>query len=314
MLIVGLDLTDPYARAPRPIDVAVLDPTTAELRFPDPLAWSGRARLAIADMADEIARRFSPTEHALVIDGPQALASSGRSVRACEVACRAPGRTPDHLPTPGSKPFAGYVRGSAELWLQLLGSPGWRLPAAATGPGALSVAPGDLYEAFPGDIWRILAGRDNRLERKTSRSGQQQRIQLLRHLGFHLVDERPLGHDRLDAAVCAVVGGWAAHQASARARVELLGEPASWDDSGTLREGQMLRPVTAVGARPDGPTIRVAPPSGEPTRRPSASGDRTLAPGEAWGYRATRSAVDGVGTFELAQSHHVIWRPARSSS
>ncbi|HZI14349.1 MAG TPA: DUF429 domain-containing protein, partial [Myxococcus sp.] len=147
---LGLDLTDPYSRSPRPVDVAEVD-ARGRVRFSE-RRWPAPGQDGSLDAA-ALAEAF-PVEpgDVLVIDGPQALARPGAKVREAERLLRAPGRTPDVLPEPGP-PFAGFVRGSVLLFAALhtwSGLP--MLDVDTDAPGKAR-----LLEAFPGATWRTLA-------------------------------------------------------------------------------------------------------------------------------------------------------------
>jgi Protein of unknown function (DUF429) len=226
MRFVGLDLTDPYARQPRKADVALVDE---------------RGRCEFTALPGEDVRRAlgriatSARGDVLIIDGPLALAAPGARLRECERMLATAGKTPDVLPAPGSRPYAGFIRGSVELAAQLAGdswAPAGREPASAT-----------MLEAYPGCSWRALAG--GRLPHKTTCEGIRARAHLLRRNGLRF-KETPRTHDQLDAALCAWLG-WTVHRAPDRIR--LVGRRAFWLD-GHLREGAILQVAgIRIGAR-----------------------------------------------------------------
>jgi hypothetical protein len=128
----------------------------------------GMARLEVSEITDEIRAAKST-----MIDGPQGLASSGHTLRACERACGAAGKTPDTLPAPG-KPFSGFVRSSVELFdafavAELLVSP--------------SEFMGGISEVYPGDIWHRLVGRT--IPKKSTQEGRRARKQILQSTRYH---------------------------------------------------------------------------------------------------------------------------------
>jgi len=196
------------------------------VRF-DRISWSAvdGLRLGAEPLSKPIA---AAGRSVLVVDAPQALAAPGRAVRECEVALRAPGRTPDVLPVPGP-PFAGFIRGGILFfeWLRL------RTGARLADLDAVATDDASLFEAFPGAAWTVL---DPRLPAKSSLSGRRRRLELLRDLGLRFPRGLP-SHDQLDAALCAYLG-WLARNAPSR--VALTGLPVWEDPSGVLREGRIL--------------------------------------------------------------------------
>ena len=163
----------------------------------------------------------------LVVDGPLGLGEPGAAMRGCERLLAAAGKTPGRLPVPGSRPFAGFVRGSVELAARLWAE-GW-LPVH-DGRDARAAT---MLEAYPGASWRALAGA--RLPRKTSVAGRRARVDLLLANGLAF-DRDPRTHDELDAALCAWLG-WKLHQDPLRVR--LVGRPA-FRAGGKLREGVIV--------------------------------------------------------------------------
>lgn len=120
------------------MDVAEVD-ALGQVRFSE-LRWPAPSKAR--DFLPETLKAAFPlnTEDVLVIDGPQALARPGASVREAERLLRAPGRTPDVLPEPG-RPFTGFVRGGVLLFAALHARGGhplldvdttrWRRPASS---------------------------------------------------------------------------------------------------------------------------------------------------------------------------------------
>jgi hypothetical protein len=225
---LGWDLSDPFARSPRPVDVAVLEPR-GPVRFE---AWPWPPVEAPGALGREALAAAFPVgpEDVVVVDGPQALARPGARVREAERLLRAPGRTPDGLPLPGG-PFQGFVRGSVLLF------------AALRGPGAPPLLdvdapePGQarLFEAFPGATWRRMAVE--KLGRKGSPGGRAQRQALLEAEGLRFARGVLPTHDQLDAALCAWLGRLTR---KAPERLHAVGDPLWVDEAGTLREGRIL--------------------------------------------------------------------------
>jgi len=225
---VGWDLSDPFSRRPRPVDVAVVDPQ-GQVRF-DERRWppldrgGGLEALALA-----AAFPVAP-EEVLVVDGPQALARPGAAVREAERLLRAPGRTPDVLPVPG-KPFCGFVRGSVLLFAALRSTGGPELLDV----DVAEVGQARLFEAFPGATWPRLGV--SKLGKKSSPAGRAQRRELLEAAGLRFPPGALPTHDQLDAALCAWLG-WLTR--SSPQRIHAVGTPLWLDSAGWLREGRIL--------------------------------------------------------------------------
>jgi hypothetical protein len=221
---IGIDLTDPYAKRRRDVDVAILDAAgICEFCTVPPASTS----TDVATWSSALDLRPSSGD-VLVIDGPLALAAPGATMRDCERLLGAPGKTPDHLPIPGSRPFAGYVRGSIELARALIAS-GWT-PAGESAP----LATATMLEAFPGASWTVLAGM--RLPHKATASGIIARATLLEEHGIAFA-ARPRTHDQLDAALCAFLGWTLRRNATA---VAAIGRYCS-DPRGEPREGVIVQ-------------------------------------------------------------------------
>ncbi len=216
---LGVDLTDPFAREPRPVSIATMD------------RWR-RVRLRTWTF-DLTLRYLLPEDLAgdgfvLAIDGPQGLAATGRTLRESERLLRAAGKSGSELKAPGTHPYAGLIAGSVALFAALRGA----------GLGVLGEVPYEetsLLEVYPGDLWPKWAGR--RIPRKTLISGRRARYDLLLGLGVEL----PLGpdaitHDQLDAAAAAFAAYlWATGKA------QEYGDPPRFDaEEGVLREGRIV--------------------------------------------------------------------------
>lgn len=229
MRFLGWDLSDPFARRPRPVDVAVLE-ATGPVRFE---AWPWPPVDAHGGLGLEALVAAFPVgpEELVVVDGPQALAQPGARVREAERLLRAPGRTPDVLPLPGG-PFQGFVRGSVLLFAALCRGQGRPplLDVDAPEPGQAR-----LFEAFPGATWRRMAVE--KLGRKGSPGGRAQRQALLEAEGLRFAPGARPTHDQLDAALCAWLGRLTR---SAPERLHAVGLPLWRDAAGALREGRIL--------------------------------------------------------------------------
>ena len=226
---VGWDLTDPFARSPRPVDEAVLD-SRGHVRFSQRLWPRADAHHGLDPHALVEAFAVGPAD-VVVVDGPQALANPGARVREAERRLRAPGRTPDVLPLPGA-PFAGFVRASVLLFSALHTHA--RVPLLDVDTPELSHA--RLFEAFPGATWRMLAV-EKLLGAKATPEGRARRQTLLEAAGLRFVDGVPCTHDQLDATVCAWLGLLTRTRPGA---VTAVGLPLTRDADGTLREGRIL--------------------------------------------------------------------------
>ena len=293
---IGLDLTDPYAKRPRAVDVAVVE-DSGKCSF---------TTLPAVPQAGSAAWLSSITKgpasgDVLIIDGPLGLAAAGRSLRQCERLLGAAGKTPDSPPTPGSRPFAGYVRGSVDLAEALLHA-GW-IPAT----DATSLASATMLEAYPGGTWKLFAG--GALPHKTTSAGQSARASLLAANGLSFA-QRPTNHDQMDAALCAWLG-W--RLAKSPSSVVAVGDFSS-RSSGRMREGVILQ-VGGTGLR-----SAASPGPGSPRTIPTSSRSpptkrATLPPGVAadWLYFATDSRANQWETADLALKEGIICRPARNS-
>jgi hypothetical protein len=222
---LGADLTDATARIPRAMDVCGLDRRDGALvaRFWS-WNWSGKG-------IDDVVAELRVARVAL-LDGPQAFAAPGRTLRACERATRAAGKTPDRREAAVGRPYGGVVLSCVDLF-------------AALDAAGLAISPpgfvGGIGEVYPAHLWRQLAPG---LAKKTTAPGLAERRALLGRCGVVLPD-RPLGHDHLDAAIAALAaaaGGGAVPDLAIR----WLGEPLLRGTDGVLREGPIA--VFDVGA------------------------------------------------------------------
>jgi NAD(P) transhydrogenase len=215
---IGVDLTDPHARNPRPVTIAQMD-RWRRVQF---RTWS----------FDPEGRGLLPAEaveggYVLAIDGPQGLSAPGRGARACETLLHSAGRVGERWSARG-RPHTGLVAGSVALFAAL----------RRAGLCLLGETPAEkatLLEAYPADLWRKWAGR--RLPKKMLPAGRRLRYEILRGLGVELpVGPEAVTHDELDAAAAALLAYlWATENARA------YGEAPFWDESaGALREGLIV--------------------------------------------------------------------------
>ena len=117
---LGADLTDGTPGRRRPIDVCGLTPDDAKF-----------------------SASFWTWEWS---DGPQGLASKGRTMRACDRAASAAAKTGDERDTVKG-PYAGFVLSSLDLFQRLHGA---GVPVSDSGPA------GGVWEVYPALLWRRL--------------------------------------------------------------------------------------------------------------------------------------------------------------
>lgn len=230
---LGIDLSDRYANCRRPNDVCGLTSTESNKLSAKFWLWEWpepAVRLDVSEVANEIRAAKST-----MIDGPQALASTGNSLRGCERACGAAGKTPDVVPSLG-KPFAGFVRSSVELFGAF---------AAAEFLVSPSRFMGGISEVYPGDIWHRLVGRS--IPKKSTPAGRQGRKLILQALGVIGLPDLPT-HDQNDACISAVMAA-AADAKIAGMSVHGIGFPLARDPDGTLREGPIVIPTLSEELR-----------------------------------------------------------------
>lgn len=230
---LGIDLSDRYAKNRRPSDVCGL--TSIECNKLSAAFWlwewpKPEQRLDVSEITEEIRAAKST-----MIDGPQALASAGNTLRACERACGAAGKTPDIQP-PLGKPFAGFVRSSVELFAAF---------AAAEFLVSPSQFMGGISEVYPGDIWHRLAGRT--IPKKSTHEGRRARKLILQALGIIGLPDLPT-HDQNDACISALMAA-AADGKVGDMCVRGIGSPLARDPDGTLREGPIVVPFLSQELR-----------------------------------------------------------------
>jgi hypothetical protein len=166
-----------------------------------------------------------------MLDGPQGLASIGKSLRECERLCGAVGKTPDVMPKVG-KPFAGFIHSSIELF-SVLAQAGFKVSPS----GFI----GGISEVYPGNIWTRLTNRTNRtLSKKSSNGGRQARKAILQALGVVDLPDLPT-HDENDACISAVLAA-AADRKVPGICVRGIGLFLEIGQDGIMREGPMVIP------------------------------------------------------------------------
>jgi len=233
---VGADLTDGGAARPRPVDVCGLSRRGGALVATFwQWRWEGEG---FAEVAAELA-----AARCAMLDGPQALAAPGRTLRACERLTAAAGKTPGRREAlVRGRPYAGFLLSSLNLFAALEAA-GMPVSPGACGPG--------IWETYPGHLWRQLSPG---LARKSTAAGLAARARLLRARGVRL-GGAALDADRLDAAICALAAA-AACGAVPGLRTRLVGEPLTRRPDGTLEEG----PIVVLDV--ERPTTRRARPAG----------------------------------------------------
>jgi hypothetical protein len=180
--------------------------------------------LDVAVIANELAQaRVS------MMDGPQALATKGNTLRLCEKQSAAVGKTPGARPAL-SKPFGGFLCSSLDLF-NALNSAGTRISPL----GFI----GGVSEVYPGHIWNILAN-PRVLPRKSIPAGRAVRKRILEALGVVGLPVLPT-HDQNDACVAALMAA-AADDKVPGVGVASIGSGLLVDIDGTLREGPMVIP------------------------------------------------------------------------
>lgn len=224
---LGVDLSSRYAREPRPIDVCGLHVNAAGGFDASFWQWYWDAPTEEPDLTDILAELRAA--RSVMVDGPQALAGKGRQVRACERACRAPGRTPDRVPA-ADVPYGTFIRSAVE-WFDALDRAG----IAVSPAGAV----GGVNEFYPAAAWFRLAGQ-RRLPVKTSAVGRRVRLDLLRRHGVRFPRRLSPSHDALDACLGAFLAAIADHRVAGMS-LETCGLPLRRDRDG-LREGPILLP------------------------------------------------------------------------
>lgn len=230
---IGADPTDRYSALCRDIDVCGLHGVgngdfRAEFwnwqwdRAPQPLD--------VTAIAEEIGG-----SRVAMIDGPQALAAKGSTLRVCERQSAAVGKTPDARPAI-TKPFAGFICSSIDLFEVL------RRERIVISPAGFI---GGVSEVYPGHIWNLLsAGLP--LPRKSTEPGRRARRLILEALGVRGLPSLP-SHDQNDACVAAMLAAAADGQLPG-VSAKLIGAPLSVDRDDTLREGPMVLPVVTSAA------------------------------------------------------------------
>jgi hypothetical protein len=228
---LGADLTDGTAATPRAVDVCGLrrESSGVVATFWE-WRWGGEGG-GVGPVAAEIRGA-----RCALLDGPQALAAPGRSMRACERLVAAAGKTPDSRDKiVRGRPYAGFVLASLDLFAAL------DRAGVAVSPEGIA---GGVGEVYPGHLWRLLAPS---LAKKTTPLGVVQRRALLDACGVRL-PEGGATHDQLDAALAALAAA-AACGAAPGLSARVIGEPLARRADGALEEGPLVVVEVADGLR-----------------------------------------------------------------
>lgn len=194
-LLIGIDLSDPFAKRQRPCTRAILWPDL-QCKFDD---WT----------YDETGFAIVPPDlthlsHIVAIDGPQGLAGSQEQrMRLCEKQLGAASKSPYDFP-PIGRPYAGFICGLVKLFYSLHRSVNFCLH----GMHRSQQSNANLIEVYPGSAWPVLAG-GHRLEKKALFEGRKTRHELLVRQGLNFTEryriESAPTHDQLDAAMAAYI-------------------------------------------------------------------------------------------------------------
>jgi hypothetical protein len=223
---VGADLTDRYSDRCRAVDVCGLTPEGNSLRAS---FWNWIWDRPPQPLNVEALVKELRAARVAMLDGPQALAVKGATLRVCERESAAVGKTPDTRPAL-SRPFAGFICSSLELFA------GLKFDGIAISPPAFA---GGVSEVYPGHIWTLLNG-GRPLPQKSTEAGRLARRAVLEALGVTDLPALPT-HDQNDAAVAAILAAASDSQVTG-VTAALIGEPLTVDSDGTLREGPMVIP------------------------------------------------------------------------
>lgn len=194
---LGVDITDRYVDAPRPMDVCGIELRHGSL-VPHFWTWSWGASgpVDVSALLSEV-----NSARAVMLDGPQGLARIRCAIRSAERSLAAAGKTSDIRP-PSNRPYGGFIASSLDLLAAF--------HRAGLVPGSASST--RVCEVYPAAIWTRLA---RRLSNKRRRAGREARAALLEALGIALPGNAP-GHDALDACAAALLGAVSSSRASAR--------------------------------------------------------------------------------------------------
>ena len=225
-IFIGIDPTDPFSKSQRRCTRAIL---RADLSCTVDEWTYARTGSGI------VPSQLMHLPYIVAIDGPQGLAGSvGANMRICEQQLCAAGKS-SYTFKPIGQPYAGFVRGSVELFYSLHCSKNFRIH----GMGQKTAA--NLIEVYPGAAWPLLA--DQTLRNKKLLEGRKGRYDLLLRLGITFtynqgVDKLPT-HDQLDAVLAAYIA-----YLFSIGKTSNYGEKPFEDTSiKILREGFIVQPV-----------------------------------------------------------------------
>lgn len=227
-MFIGIDLSDPFAKHKRRCTRAILEPdlycTFDEWEY-DPTGST--------IVPSEIAH--SP--HIVAIDGPQGLARNpSQRMRLCEQQLGAAGKS-SYAFCPIGQPYAGFVRGSVELFHSLYRSGDFHLH----GVEQMQESNTNLIEVYPGAAWPVLTKQH--LKKKRLLEGRRARYGLMVKLGITFAQRYSIEmlptHDQLDAAVAAYL----AYLFKSGKTCDYGEKPFEDTNLGILREGLIIQPV-----------------------------------------------------------------------
>jgi hypothetical protein len=227
-MFIGIDLSDPFAKQKRRCTRAILG---ADLRCTlDEWEYS---QTGSAIVPSEIAH----LPHIVAMDGPQGLAGNpSQRMRLCEHQLGAAGKSPYDF-RPIGQPYAGFVRGSVELFHSLYKSRDFHLYGMEQTQGSDA----NLIEVYPGAAWPVLAKR--LLKKKRLLEGRRARYGLMVRLGITFAQKYSIEmlptHDQLDAAVAAYL----AYLFKSGKTCDYGEKPFEDTNVGILREGLIIQPV-----------------------------------------------------------------------
>lgn len=227
-MFIGIDLSDPFAKHKRGCTRAILGPdlycTLDEWEY-DPTGS--------AIVPSEVAH--SP--HIVAIDGPQGLASNpAQRMRLCEQLLGAAGKS-SYAFRPIGQPYAGFVRGSVELFHSLYRSGDFHLHEVEQAQATDT----NLIEVYPGAAWPVLARQ--RLKKKRLLEGRRVRYGLMVRLGITFAQRYSIEmlptHDQLDATIAAYI----AYLFKNGKTCDYGEKPFEDPNLEILREGLIVQPV-----------------------------------------------------------------------
>jgi hypothetical protein len=224
-IFIGIDLTDPFAKRRRECTRAILR-ADFSCTFDE---WE-YTRTGSGLVPAQLAR--SP--YFIAIDGPQGLAGTpGAKMRICERQLRTAGKSSYTFSLTG-QPYAGFVRGSVELFRSLCITPGLFLYGLAPDSKA------NLVEVYPGAAWTALT--EQSLKNKHLPEGRRACYDLMVRLGITFTPKYSIEmlptHDELDATLAAYIA-----YLFGSGRIKRYGEePFEDTDLKILREGFIVQP------------------------------------------------------------------------